>query len=161
MARRRFLLILLGASLLVAGTAARSMVSTHGSAKINCTQTPRLVLNGRVVNLSGTWVANDGGTYWLHQVGNCLWWSGFSGQPDTPTMGKDFANVYVGRVGKNATSGAPEVVGYWADVPRGATNNFGSMVLGGLKFDATGTIVSFVKVRGVGAFGGSAWKRIS
>jgi hypothetical protein len=29
-------------------------------------------------NLTGTWIANDGGTYYIRQTGNELWWAGFS-----------------------------------------------------------------------------------
>jgi hypothetical protein len=29
--------------------------------------------------VSGAWAANDGGTYWLHLVGNTIWWVGMSG----------------------------------------------------------------------------------
>jgi hypothetical protein len=161
MIRRGLLLAGLVVSLLAAGTAARSMISSHGSARISCTQTVRLVLNGRVVNLNGTWSGNDGGTYWLHQVGNCLWWSGSSGQPDTPNMGRDFSNVFLGRIGKDASTGAVQVVGYWADVPRGGTNNFGTLVLGGLRLDNSGVYVSFSKVKSVGGFSATSWRRVS
>jgi hypothetical protein len=30
-------------------------------------------------NVSGLWKANDGGTYYLHAIGNTLWWVGLSG----------------------------------------------------------------------------------
>src|SRR5947208_1680212 len=75
---------------------------------------------GRPINRGGVWSANDGGTYWIRQIGSCLWWAGFSGPVDTPTTGRGFSNVLFGTVNGDGT-----LSGYWVDVPRGATTGNG------------------------------------
>ena len=37
------------------------------------------VMSSNPASLTGTWVANDGGTYFLRQIGDTLWWLGLSG----------------------------------------------------------------------------------
>jgi len=103
------------------------------------------------VNLSGTWTANDGGTYWVRQIGSCLWWTGFSGPVNTVTMGRTFANAFLGTVTSKFVSGS------WADVPRGGTTGSGTLILG---FSVSGTSGRLYKISGTGsAFGGSVWTR--
>jgi hypothetical protein len=75
------------------------------------------------VRLGGVWSANDGGTYWIRQIGNCLYWTGFSGPLDSPSMGRSFSNVYVGTVGLLTVKGS------WADVPRGGTKGSGTLTV--------------------------------
>ena len=41
------------------------------------------------VNLTGTWKADDGGIYYIRNIGNVVWWLGISGSDD----GKTFSNV--------------------------------------------------------------------
>src|SRR5436190_12774748 len=62
----------------------------------------------QTVNLTGRWSGNDGGTYYLRQLGNELWWSGQSGD-----SGQTFSNVYQG------TIRGDQISGRWADVPQG------------------------------------------
>jgi hypothetical protein len=107
------------------------------------------------VDLTGTWTANDGATYWLRQIGSCLWWTGFSGPVDTVTMGRSFANVLYGTVTSKA------VYGYWADVPRGGTVGSGTLTLR-LSIDATRKSARLYKLAQIGSgFGGSVWTRLS
>jgi hypothetical protein len=34
--------------------------------------------DGQPLDLSGPWSGNDGGLYYIKQLGNCVWWSGLS-----------------------------------------------------------------------------------
>jgi hypothetical protein len=45
------------------------------------------------INLTGTWKANDGGTYYIRNIGNDFWWLGISSNDD----GKAFSNVLKGK----------------------------------------------------------------
>jgi hypothetical protein len=45
------------------------------------------------INLTGTWKANDGGTYYIRNIGNDVWWLGISSNDD----GKAFSNVLKGK----------------------------------------------------------------
>ena len=152
--------IVLGAILLVAGTAATGSVNSHGSAHVACSQKNMPQASGRTINLTGTFAANDGGTYWIRQIGDCVWWAGFSGQPSTTTMGVNFSNVFLGRMTVDS-SGTAQLSGYWADIPRGATSNYGTITVGRLKIDSLGRVSSFVKLKSVGGFSGTLWRRIS
>lgn len=94
------------------------------------------------INLTGTWHCDDGGNYFIRQVGNELWWYGQSGDG-----GKTWSNVFHGQIQKN------RAVGKWADVPHGQTQNFGEMtieILGANKLKTT---------QKTGGFGGSGWTR--
>lgn len=46
------------------------------------------------INLTGTWKANDGGTYYMRNIGNDVWWRGISSNDD----GKTFSNVLKGQI---------------------------------------------------------------
>ncbi|MFD4944621.1 hypothetical protein ACFWNT_19335 [Streptomyces sp. NPDC058409] len=63
--------------------------------------------------LTGTWAADDHGTYYLRQVGNTLWWMGLSHD-----QGRSFSNVFCGVVIRNG--GGVEVIGDLVDLPLGA-----------------------------------------
>lgn len=94
------------------------------------------------MNLTGKWRCKEGGDYFLHQVGDKLWWYGQS-----PDGGRSWANVFHGTIrDKN-------VIGSWADVPRGKILNSGEMTI---------TIVNNGKLRAIrktGGFGGNEWTR--
>ncbi|MDZ8263456.1 hypothetical protein [Nostoc sp. ChiQUE01b] len=71
-------------------------------------------LISEVFNLSGVWQSNDGGTYYVTQVGNQVWWYGQSADG-----GVGYTNVFRGiLVGDRAT-------GEWVDVPKGGNRNVG------------------------------------
>jgi len=135
--------------------------TTQTIPRVPCSETAVPKLNGHAVSLYGTWSGNDGGTYWIRQIGNCIWWTGFSGPVDTPTMGKSFSNVLFGSITASSTTIAT-VTGYWADVPRGGTRGTGLLVLI-VRPDSLGHVTFFVKSsKSTGSpFGGTAWKRIS
>ena len=101
---------------------------------------PRL-LSGPV-DLTGKWRGNDGGAYFLRQVGNQVWWYGQSGDG-----GGSWTNVFHGRIEGH------QVLGTWADVPQGRVMNSGEMSL---------QVVAPNLLRAVnrtGGFGGSEWSR--
>jgi hypothetical protein len=94
------------------------------------------------LNLTARWNGNDGGRYFLRQVGNELWWYGMSGDG-----GASWTNVFQGRIEGNM------VVGRWADIPHGRGTGHGEMHL---------QVLSPNHLRAThrtGGFGGSEWTR--
>lgn len=71
-------------------------------------------------NLTGTWSGNDGGIYYIREVGNDIFWLGVSGSDDGRGH---WSNVFKGIIHGNT------IVGSWADVPRGAANGAGTLTL--------------------------------
>ena len=115
------------------------------TAKIDSLQTksPKLIAQAVRVNLNGRWRSNDGGTYYLKQIGNELWWYG-----ESRDRGATWSNVFHGYIGRT------EVAGKWADVPKGRVRQSGDMTM---------QIVSSNRLKAVrktGGFGGSVWTRI-
>jgi hypothetical protein len=100
-------------------------------------------------DLTGIWRANDGGTYWIRQIGSRVWWAGFSGSPTTTSMGLSFSNVFLGTLSTTGSS----IKGSWADVPRGATTGSGSLTL------SIKSVNTFVRSYASGGFGASIWRR--
>ena len=93
-------------------------------------------------DLTGRWTANDGGTYYIRQLGAELWWYGESGDG-----GNNWSNVL------HATLQGNRAVGRWADVPHGGIHGAGEMEL---------QVVSpnrLVATRKTGGFGGTEWTR--
>lgn len=91
--------------------------------------------------LTGVWKANDGGTYYVRENGNEIWWIGRSRDG-----GRSWSNVYSGV--RNGSS----ITGKWADVPMGRARGGGIMNL-----QINGTELSRIEV--TGGFGGSRWSR--
>ena len=92
--------------------------------------------------LTGRWSCNDGGTYFIRQIGAEVWWYGASRDG-----GATWTNVFHGHLSGN------QVRGRWADVPQGRIRNYGEMafeIIGANKFRA---------IRKTGGFGGSEWNR--
>jgi len=95
-------------------------------------------------NLTGRWSCNDGGTYYLHQIGRELHWYGesdYSGQPA-------WANVFSGSILDG------RITGQWADVPKGRSSGAGRLVL---EIKNQGTVLRSVEK--TGGFKGSRWVR--
>lgn len=111
------------------GTKLTSLVSINSSQSLNA-------------DLTGVWSCDDGGTYYIRQLGNIIWWYG---EPsDSPGQ---WSNVAKGTISGNTINLD------WADVPKGSTMNNGILVL---------TIVSNDKLTATqqtGGFGGSTWTR--
>ena len=98
-------------------------------------------------SLTGIWQANDGGTYYLRQIGNVLWWNGMSGGTD----GRTFNNVFRGTI----TPTTNTIAGEWADVPRGTVMGSGTL---GLKI-INPTTLQKVTQTGSG-FGATTWQKV-
>lgn len=94
-------------------------------------------------DLTGTWKGDDGGTYYLRQVGNQLFWYG-----ERSTANPAWSNVFNGRVQGD------RVRGEWADVPKGRTMSEGRL---DLSIERGGNLL--VAERKTGGFGGSRWTR--
>ena len=133
--------------LLVAFSLAVLVVAPGGqgrsSESVTCSTT--IVLHdstGRMIDLTGKWLASDKGTYSIRQIGNCGWWSG---------SGTGFSNVFFGTMSSTGST----VFGLWADVPAGNFTGSGSLILSVrgarllLKRGATGA-----------PFGGRIWKKV-
>lgn len=95
-----------------------------------------------VINLTGRWQCDDGGTYYLRQIGNQLWWYG-----EYSATNSVWSNVFNGTILNDQISGS------WADVPKGsilANGNMQIRIVSRNKLEVT------VKT---GGFGGSVWTR--
>src|SRR5215203_631725 len=70
-------------------------------------------------SLSGKWRANDGGTYFVRQVGSEFWWFGARNLQE----GTGFSNVFHGTISGGVTTPngyvRPYIYGDWQDVPFG------------------------------------------
>jgi hypothetical protein len=95
-----------------------------------------------IANLTGRWQGNDGGTYYIRQVGDQVWWSGESAR-----SGAAWNNVFHGRLSGNS------LVGDWADVPKGSSNQSGTLNL------QLATSNRLTIVNQTGGFGGTTWTR--
>ncbi len=94
-------------------------------------------------DLNGVWHCNDGGQYFVRQIGDDVMWYG-EASPTQPF----FANVAHGTLDEYGT-----VRLMWADVPKGKTGACGALVL---KIDGDGGMAA---TRISGGFGGSTWRR--
>jgi hypothetical protein len=74
------------------------------------------------IKSTGHWTCNDGGIYYIHQVGNDVWWYG---QSPGASSTNGFANVMHGRIDVTTN----KIVGHWADVPSGGSANSGEITL--------------------------------
>ena len=95
-----------------------------------------------LINLTGQWNCDDGGTYFLRQIGNVLWWYGGSAD-----AGASWSNVFRGIVQGN------QINGQWADVPKGRNLSSGKM---SLAIEPAFTLKAISKT---GGFGGGTWTR--
>jgi len=96
-----------------------------------------------VADLTGKWSCDDGGTYYLRQIGNSLYWYG-----ERDKTKPAWSNVLTGRIKGG------EIRGNWADVPKGRTMSRGDLHLA---IKQGGNIL--VAIKKTGGFGGSRWKR--
>jgi len=103
------------------------------------------------LDLTGAWAGDDGGIYYLRQLGSVVWWNGMSGRDGSPSdLGRDWNNV-----GRGEIKGLVLDV-EWADVPRGQILGNGTLSLK-VEDDGTGN-AQIVKVAETGTgFGNSVW----
>jgi hypothetical protein len=101
-------------------------------------------------NLTGVWNCNDGGTYYVRNLGPEVWWFGHGVHPH-----QSFANVAYGRVEGEGDTRLLRLK--WADVPGGTTNIYGRLVLH-LNFAIQFNRVTHMSnAERTGNFGGSLW----
>ncbi len=96
-------------------------------------------------DITGKWNGNDGGFYYIRQIGNDIWWFGtnmFTAGPEFNT----FSNVLHG------TRGGLTIDAKWQDVPLGDTKSKGDL---SLTIAPTGEKIT--KNSPSGGFGGNAW----
>jgi hypothetical protein len=127
-----------------------SSPSPSAAAAVNCEKDPK-GFDPKKFDLTGAWLGDDDGIYYLRQVGSVVWWNGMSERAGSPArLGRDFNNVARGEV--KDLSIAVE----WADVPRGDILGGGTMNLK-VGDDGSGHI-QIVKVSETGSgFGNTLW----
>jgi hypothetical protein len=106
------------------------------------------------IDLTGAWAADDGGIYYVRQLGNVIWWNGMSQRDEPPgSLGRNWNNVGRGEIKDDLT-----IVAEWADVPRGMVDGQG-MVTFKIGADGAGNIqVTKVSDTGSGR-GDTKWSR--
>lgn len=115
-----------------------------------CDKAPK-PFDPKKVDLTGPWSGDDGGIYYLRQVGSVVWWNGMSERAGSSSrLGRDWNNVGRGEVK------ALKIEVEWADVPRGQILGNGTLSLS-IKDDGTGN-VQIVKDSETGTgFGNNIW----
>ncbi len=93
-------------------------------------------------NLTGKWQCNDGGKYYVRQMGKEIYWYG-ERSPNNPA----WSNVASGHVDGN------RIILRWADVPKGHVMQGGILIL------QLENPNRFRAIHKTGGFGGSLWKR--
>jgi len=96
----------------------------------------------QALNIHGVWNCNDGGKYYIRQIGSKIWWFGES-SPTNP----GWSNVAYGTLTGN------ELRLEWADVPKGSIMGMGTLIL---------QVISNNRIEArqkTGGFGGSIWTR--
>ena len=107
-----------------------------------------------VGELTGAWSGNEGGVYYIRQVGDCVWWFGTEiAEPEPGVTGQaGFANVASGRVD------GTRVVVEFADVPLGDILGGGGLTF---VYDEGNGTLTLTEQRGDWIpFGGSVLTRI-
>jgi hypothetical protein len=105
-------------------------------------------------DLTGTWAADDGGIYYVRQLGSAIWWAGFSSEsPEAVNdfqRGLSFTDVFRGTIEGNTINGT------WADVPRGHDLKSGTLTLNIVPFEfPLGNVLT--KQNETGGFRLNAW----
>jgi hypothetical protein len=94
------------------------------------------------INLTGIWNCDDGGRYYVRQLGTALWWFGEQ-DPNYPS----WSNVMRGTVRGNMINAE------WSDVPKGSIMQYGNLILQIASNNRLGALSK------TGGFGGSVWTR--
>jgi hypothetical protein len=104
--------------------------------------------------LTGAWAGNDTGTYYIRQVGDCVWWFGTEVRDIElgPTSQRGFANVASGRIVGS------QVDLEWVDVPLGDTVNGGGLTF--IYDEERGELMLADQRGGRQPFGGTVLTRI-
>ena len=129
--------------------AARPSPASSPSVAAACTRR-NLKFDPAKIDLTGPWMGDDDGIYYLRQLDKTLWWSGMSERQGPPaSLGRDWNNVATGQIKADLT-----IELTWADVPRGEIMGRGTLTWKVVD-DGTGNVV-LTKVSETGTgFGGS------
>ncbi|MDQ1260978.1 MAG: hypothetical protein QG575_159 [Euryarchaeota archaeon] len=95
-----------------------------------------------LIDLTGVWNCDDGGIYYVRQLGTTVWWYGEL-DPNTP----NWSNVMRGSISGNMINAD------WTDVPKGSIMQYGNLVL---QIVSNNKLVAISKT---GGFAGSVWTR--
>jgi hypothetical protein len=95
-----------------------------------------------LIDLTGVWNCDDGGIYYVRQLGTVVWWYGEL-DPNTP----NWSNVMRGSISGNMINAD------WSDVPKGSVMQNGNLVL---QIASNNKLVAISKT---GGFAGSVWTR--
>lgn len=101
--------------------------------------------------LTGTWISNDNGTYYIRQNGDIIWWFGRDTKRDREDEAY-YSNVFKGR------KTADIIEGQWSDVPFGNTMSFGELKIE-IKRDNNDNVI-LSRISHTGGFGGSVWEKV-
>jgi hypothetical protein len=104
--------------------------------------TPDAPPHGTEFDLTGLWRCDDGGHYFMRQIGEELWWYGE--QASHPVS---WANIAHGKINGNVIDLK------WVDIPKGHFMNYGVLIL-----EITSPEQIIVKEKTV-HFGGSVWTK--
>ncbi len=95
-----------------------------------------------LIDLTGVWNCDDGGIYYVRQLGNTVWWYGEL-DPNAP----NWSNVMRGSMSGN------KINAEWTDVPKGSVMQNGNLVL------QIASNNKFSAISKTGGFSGSVWTR--
>ena len=101
-------------------------------------------------NITGVWECNDGGIYYIRNLGREVWWFGHGAHPH-----QSFANVAYGLVEGEGDIRLIKL--RWADVPAGTTNIYGRLVLQLNYSIQLNRVTHMSATEHSGNFGGSLW----
>lgn len=119
----------------------RSKETSNVAASVQSISEDSSIAKANHNNLTGRWKGNDGGIYYIRQIGDEIFWFGES--RDQPS----WANVYHGSIlGKR-------IIGSWAHVPTSNVRQAGEIEL---KIESSRRIVAIEKT---GGFSGTIWQR--
>ena len=109
-----------------------------------------------IPELTGTYMADDGGIYYVQRSSNTLWWAGMSLDSELPAdlqwhRGLNFTNVFRGTINSDNT-----VAGEWADMTRGASLNSGTLTI---RFSSSGGVTQLARIAVTGNFGATTWHK--
>jgi hypothetical protein len=94
-------------------TAAEAIVCSPRALKFDATK----------FDLTGPWLGDDDGIYYLRQLDKSLWWSGMSGLIGPASkLGREWNNVASGTIKQDLT-----IELNWSDVPRGQILGYGTL----------------------------------
>ena len=98
-------------------------------------------------DLTGVWGCDDGGHYYIRQIGNTIWWYG-----ENDANSPSFSNVFYGTIMEYSPSYV--ITGNWADVPKGKyASSSGTLRL------MVETNNKLATMQQTGNFGGTSWVR--